>query len=92
MSIYQVAPEKVHVLSVASQGGKIPQNAYGFLQQFGRVITWFDNDKETEPAERHEILQNIPAALSMKSAHGMDANDCLQRGILADVIEHQLSR
>jgi phage/plasmid primase-like uncharacterized protein len=82
MSIWQAAGDtNVHVLSLGSESAKLNSAMIGFAKRYGTVIVW---------ADRAEVARNlqaeIPAANSITSPNGKDANDLLRDGLLGAVL------
>lgn len=82
MSIWQVASDtNLHVLSLGSESAKLSDAMVAVAKRYRHVIIWMD---------RAEVARNlqmaIPAASSITSPGGKDANDLLRDGLLGAVL------
>jgi hypothetical protein len=88
MSIWQAcAGTNVDVLSTGSQSvRRLPDWTVQLASRYGAVLTWFD---EAERAAN--IAQQLPGAVAVRSpirdGEAQDANDILQRGLLAGLVQ-----
>lgn len=88
LSLWQVGAGRIDVLSVGSQTGlqTLPQDVIEFAKEYKHRIVWAD---EREFADKAALAI---VAHSMKSPQGKDANDWLQAGKLAPLVEKMLQR
>jgi hypothetical protein len=79
-SIWQVGQAlNVDVLSIGSEGQRIPDTIYRYLANYARVIFWMDKEDVAAAA-----AAGVPGALAFDSQRlqGRDANDLLKAGEL----------
>jgi hypothetical protein len=82
MSIWQVAGDtNLHVLSMGSESAKISDAMVGFAKRYRTVIVWADRAEVAR-----ELQMAIPAANSITSPNGKDANVLLRDGLLDAVL------
>ena len=76
---------KWDVLSVGSESQKLTPQAIEFAGRYGRVIVWMD---KAEIARRFMSLMSNAVAINspVVEVKALDANDMLQRGILAEFL------
>ncbi len=71
-----------HVFSYGSESAtRLSEGQIALLGQYQRRIVWADKEKVALA-----LHQQLPQSLPLKSPHGLDANDLLQRGILHEVL------
>jgi len=82
MSIWQVAHDAaLHVLSLGSEGQRLPDGAVAVAKNYGRVLVWMDKQDFAR-----KLAAQVPGAGAFGSPGGKDANDLLQAGKLHDVL------
>lgn len=81
-SIWLVAHgSNIDAYSVGSESANVPPKFVAYAGQFHRVIVWADR---ADVARRMQTA--LPGAYPIRSPEGLDANDLLQAGILADFL------
>lgn len=81
MSIWQTTAGGVDVLSLGSESAHLSEAAIRAILRYQRVIVWVD---KAEVAKR--CMAALPGAVGFKSPYGKDANDWLQAGNLAEIV------
>lgn len=82
MSIWQVAGDtNLHVLSMGSESAKLSDAMVAYAKRYRNVIVWADKSNVAR-----ELQAEIPAANSITSPNGNDANDLLRDDLLGAVL------
>jgi len=82
MSVWQATAGAVDALSLGSEGQRIPTAAVDALCGYRRIVVWVD-----KPEIARQLLQALPGAVGFASPGGLDANNWLQAGRLAEIVE-----
>lgn len=82
MSVFQASAGGVDIASIGSESAPVTPEMVALTQRYQRVVFW---------ADREEIvlkkLDKLPGCYGYVNPDGKDANDLLQNGTLADVLD-----
>ena len=91
MSIWQCLPSRVSVVSMGSQSYSEPKVLQILARKYKRVVVWMDDGDEA--AKTAKLLQHANARVfrsPMEQGVKYDANQCLQAGILEELLTKKL--
>lgn len=89
LSIWQASGGSVDVLSAGSEGTTkyLPDDVVALAQRYARRIVWADRTEIADSAAVAIGADSVPSFKTEKHPKGIDANDLLQSGQLADFLK-----
>ena len=82
MSVFQASAGAVDIASIGSESSAITPAMVAMISRYKRVVFWADRESIVL-----KKLDKLPGAYGYVNPDGLDANDLLQDGTLADVLD-----